>query len=393
VPTPLPDIIEAPGQEVQNAETGRRFLDKIGLTEISEPMNPSHLANVLFHTSQLRGTSATLCSAIRAAAFLLCEIDMSSQADTLVSRITPQLELSIVGAISPQVAKVWETSEKLGNLRNDLETSRTKLDNSINTIASQQNPQATEDNHAHLQQMATELSDLKTMISGLKDFISNQEPAPQRPSYKEVLLNQLSPSPNTCHPSDHARAQVVVKERQVLVDLAKDHPVSKQICTRKELITIFQTTLTSIADDTTPDLSLKSLTVLRNGGTLLELSSKEVAQWLKIGMNCKKLATASGRELTIRSRTYNIVIPFVPTSTAIEEPDTLRAIEDDNDLPFGCIMAACWIKPPRRRENAQRVAHAMFQMSTPETANKLIYDGLYHNMERLRPVKDKKEPM
>jgi len=56
-------------------------------------------------------------------------------------------------------------------------------------------------------------------------------------------------------------------------------------------------------------------------------------------------------------------------------------------------MAARWIKPPRRRENAQRVAHAMFQMSTPETANKLIYDGLYHNMERLRPVKDKKEPM
>jgi len=309
-------------------------------------MNPLHLANILFHMSQLRGTSATLCSAIRAAAFLLREIDMSTQADTLISRITPQLELSIVGAISPQVAKVWETSERLGNLKNDLETSRMKLDNFINTIASQQNPQVTEDNHAHLQQMATKLSDLKAMISGLKDFILNQEPTPQCPSYKEALLNQLSPSPNTCHPSNHARAQVAVKERQVLVDLAKDHLVSKQICTQKELITIFQTRLTSIADDTTPDLSLKSLTVLHNGGTLLELSSKEAAQWLKIGMNCKKLATASGGDLTIRSRTYNIIILFVPTSTAIEEKDTLRAIEDDNDLPFSCIMAARWIKPP-----------------------------------------------
>jgi len=392
-PTPLPDIIGAPGQEVRNAETGRRFLDRIGLTEHSEPMTPPHLANVLFHASQIRGITPTQCSTLRAAAFLLREIDISSQADTLISRLTPQIELSIVGAISPQIARVWETSEKLGNLKDELETSRLKLDNSIETIASQQNPQATEDSHDRLQQMASELSDIKTTITGLKDAIMNQDPAPQRPSYKEALLNHTGPMGNACHPSDHARAQVAVKERQVLIDLAKDHPVSKQICTRKELITIFQTLFTSIEDNTAPDLSLKTLTVLRNGGILLELPSKEAALWLKTGTNCAKLATASGGDLTIRSRTYNIVVPFVPTSTDIEEPDTLRAIEDDNDLPLSCITAARWIKPPHRRENAQRVAHAMFHMSTPETANKLILDGLYHNMERLRPVKDKKEPM
>jgi len=102
---------------------------------------------------------------------------------------------------------------------------------------------------------------------------------------------------NACHPSDHARAQVAVKERQVLIDLAKDHLVSKQICTRKELITIFQTSFTSIEDNTAPDLSLMSLTILRNGGILLELPSKEVAQWLKTGTNCTKLATASGGDL------------------------------------------------------------------------------------------------
>ena len=185
-PTPLPDIIEALGQEVWNTETGRKFLDRIGLMEHSEPMTPPHLANVLFHASQIRGTTPTQCSTLRAATFFLCEIDISSQADTLISRLTPQIKLSI--------------------------------------IASQQNPQATEDSHDHLQQMASELSDIKATITSLKDAITNQDPTPQRPSYKEALLNQSGPMGNTCHPSDHARAQVVVKERQVLVDLAKDHP-------------------------------------------------------------------------------------------------------------------------------------------------------------------------
>jgi len=192
-PTPLPDIIGALGQEVWNAETGRRFLDRIGLTEHSEPMTPPHLANVLFHASQIRGITPTQCSTLRAAAFLLHEIDISSQADTLISRLTPQIELSIVGAISPQIARVWETSEKLGNLKDKLETSRLKLDNSIETIASQQNPQVTEDSYDRLQQMASELSDIKTTITGLKDAIMNQDPTPQHPSIRRLSSIILAP--------------------------------------------------------------------------------------------------------------------------------------------------------------------------------------------------------
>ncbi|KIM58240.1 hypothetical protein SCLCIDRAFT_39312, partial [Scleroderma citrinum Foug A] len=45
------------------------------------------------------------------------------------------------------------------------------------------------------------------------------------------------------------------------------------------------------------------------------------------------------------------------------------------------------------RENEQRVAHAMFHMLSLEAANFLIREGLYHDMEHLCPVKDKKEPM
>ncbi|KIK16496.1 hypothetical protein PISMIDRAFT_45658, partial [Pisolithus microcarpus 441] len=41
----------------------------------------------------------------------------------------------------------------------------------------------------------------------------------------------------------------------------------------------------------------------------------------------------------------------------------------------------------------QRVAHALLSLTTPEAANKLLKDGCYIQLDRLRPHKDKKEPM
>ena len=137
---------------------------------------------------------------------------------------------------------------------------------------------------------------------------------------------------------------------------------------------------------------MKSLTALCNGGILLEMLSKEAAQWLSVSSNLENLSTATGGELLIKARTFNIVVPFLPTSMVIKEVDILCAIEEDNKLPHRSITMACWIKPPCRRENEQCIAHAMFHMSSPEAANRLILDGLYHDMEHLHPVKDKKEP-
>ena len=94
-----------------------------------------------------------------------------------------------------------------------------------------------------------------------------------------------------------------------------------------------------------------------------------------------------------KDRSYNIVVPFVPTATFIEEPETLKSIENENGLPPGSIAVARWIKPAHCRDTGQRVAHALFRLTTPEAANTLIKNGMYINLERLRPTKDKKEPL
>ena len=143
------------------------------------------------------------------------------------------------------------------------------------------------------------------------------------PTYREALLNHPGPPDDIYPPKDHMRAQMAVKERQVLINLTRDHPVSKQICSHKELIAIFQAALTSTKDENTPDLGLKSLTVLHNGGILLEMLTKEAAQWLTDSSHLKSLATATGGKLTVKIRIFNIVVPFLPTSTNLKEADTL----------------------------------------------------------------------
>ena len=391
-PSTIQDIVNAPDQKIWSAEASRKFLNELALTELAEPMTPSHLTHVLFYVSQLKGIMHTACSAIRAAAFILRDLDFSAQADEIISRITPRLELSMVAAITLHAGSLLTALEKLDTLNTSLTETCAKLV-STNTVALQSNNTAIEEHMIRLQQLASKVSDVKAISTSMKELITSHNTTPQCPSYKEALISQSNSPIDTCPPQDRARAQATIKERQVLINLSRDHPVSKQICSCKELIALFQMALTSISDNNTPDLGLKSLTVLRNGGILLELLSKEAAQWVSDKSHLKSLAIASGGDLSIKTQTFNVVVPFFPISTIIEELDVQHAIEDDNKLPEGSIIVARWIKPLCRRENEQRVAHMMFHMLSLEAANFLIQEGLYHNMEHLCLVKDKKEPM
>ena len=195
---------------------------------------------------------------------------------------------------------------------------------------------------------------------------------------------QQKPRETESQASDDARANTARKERQLLLDIALDHPaVSNNIFTRLELITLFQKAITTTCTEEAnpPDLQLKSLRVLRNGGILLELPSKQAVNWLKENDRLQKLANATGGKLMFKDRSYNVVVPFVPTATLIEESETLKSIENENGLPPGSIAVARWIKPAHRRDTGQRVAHALFRLTTPEAANMLIKNGMYINLE------------
>ena len=397
VQTPLPDIVGAQDQEVRDAETGRKFLDKAGYTENEGPMTLHHLSSTLFYVSQVPSINPFARSAIRAAAFLTREASLTGQAEELIARIIPPIERSVISAIAPQMAKILSASDNMEQLNAKFQDSLTRFEQSTSVPSTQQ--QGDEEAATH-PSLTGELEAIKAGIAELKDHISinaNASPPPPLPSslYRNALLSQspATPTTNATRMNDQARANAARKERQLLVDIDLNHPVSNSIRSREELISLFQKAIAEIKEADAPDITIKSLSILRNGGILMEFPSKQAVQWLKQDDRLQRLATASGGNLAFKNRLYNIVVPFVPTTTTLETPETLRAIEEENELPSGVISMARWIKPPQRREAEQRVAHALFRMTTPEAANQLISEGMYVNLERLRPVKDKKEPL
>lgn len=193
--------------------------------------------------------------------------------------------------------------------------------------------------------------------------------------------------------SDQARGCSAIKQRQLLLDPDSDHPLIKSDTTTDCLAATFQQALNSLDTIAAPSLQFRSLFRLCNQGIVLELSSAEVAHWVKSPANRAKFTEKLGGKICLKDRQYNVVVPFLPVSTDISAPDTIQHIEEGNELPSGSISQIQWIKDPAKRNNCQRVAHALFSLTTPEAANRIIDQGLCVNLERLRSHKDKKEPI
>ncbi|KAF9232847.1 hypothetical protein BU15DRAFT_31590, partial [Melanogaster broomeanus] len=114
---------------------------------------------------------------------------------------------------------------------------------------------------------------------------------------------------------------------------------------------------------------IKAITKLKNGGLIIEFDSPLSAQWLRQDDIRDAFLMSLGTSAEIKDRLYPILVPFLPTSSQIYDDDWLRAIETENSLPANTIRTTRWIKPIERRAPNQRVAHAIFQLNSPQTAN------------------------
>ena len=105
------------------------------------------------------------------------------------------------------------------------------------------------------------------------------------------------------------------------------------------------------------------------------------------------LTESLGGSVHVKDRTYNLLIPFVPIATKIDDSLTLCSIEQDNKIPRNSITMMKWIKDPSRREGNQRVAHALMSLNSPKAVNRLIIEGMYYNAGKLQAHKDKRDPL
>ena len=224
-------------QDIQDAKAGSAFLADSGFIEADEPMTLDRLANTLLTASCYQGLANIPCLVFTSAAFIIHDMALTAQAEDLVSKVTLSLSNSVIAAIAPHVAQLFDTSGKLSSLNTSLSATQVKLEETTKVIVSQHRNNSS----APSPPLGEDLATIKSAIVDLKDLVSTSDPPPQsvHSPYRDTLSTQQKPREAGTQASDDARANTARKERQLLIDIALDHPaVSNNIFTHLELITV-----------------------------------------------------------------------------------------------------------------------------------------------------------
>ena len=397
---PLSEIIEGASEKVFDATSARKILDDTQYCVPREVMTPEHLSHALFYVSQ-KAASPTVCSLIRAAAFLATTLTVSPITTSIQQFLSSGLASSAGNTTPNQNEELKEVTAKLDSTIDQWTSQQESMKKTLDKVPQIDDPTDLILMDAHIQMISEGMAIIQVTMEELKMQATTRPTPPisHPQSYRDAVADtstQQPKAPNTRIPSqglDQARGQSAIKQRQLLLDPDSDHPLIKNDTTMERLATIFQQALDALKTNTAPDLQLRSLFRLRNQGIVLELTSAEAAHWVKNPTHRAKFTERLGGKICLKDRQYNVVVPFLPVSTDINAPDTIQHIKEGNKLPRGSISQIRWIKDPAKRTSRQRVAHALFSLTTPEAANRIIDQGICVYMERLRSHKDKKEPI
>ena len=184
------------------------------------------------------------------------------------------------------------------------------------------------------------------------------------------------------------------KAKQVLVDIYDVEGSNTLAKSLTELVDKANTVISALADAGKPkDTKVVTALKTRNQSLLLTLNSKEAAEWIRDPTIEPLFANAFSEGSHIRERTYNVVVPRVPVTFDPKEDAHLREVEEINGLEKLTLSKVKWIKPIERRRLDQTHAYAIFSFRTPSSANTIIRDGLNICSTKVRPKKQKKEPI
>ena len=184
------------------------------------------------------------------------------------------------------------------------------------------------------------------------------------------------------------------KARQILVDIHDEHDSESLGKSITEVIARANEALKKITDTEKPaKVHVETALRTRKGALVLTLCSKEAAIWVRQPTNEIAFTEAFSKGSHIRECLFNLIAPRVPI---VFEPDNtvhIREIEEVNGLREHTIHKVRWIKPIGRRRAGQTHAFAILSISSADCTNLLIRDGLIICNTRIRPTKQKFEPI
>ncbi len=179
------------------------------------------------------------------------------------------------------------------------------------------------------------------------------------------------------------------KSRQILIDTANKQLINQSIEALKDKLA---NTIHKAPAPLPKNVDIQEVRKLRNGGIMLQFKTKEAAQWLKNSKIELIVLAEFNSTALIRDRTFQIMVPQVPTIFNLDDKNILREIEENNYISKDMIKKARWIKPIYRHALGQQFAHMILTLSSPEDANSLIRDGMYIMGAKTFPSKVKIKP-
>ena len=354
---------------VKNVNEAKQFLVTAGWTVQGEVVSLETVARVLLAQAILPKVPLELANVMTAAAYLITSSLQDGVAQGVAQTITGLLKHSVA-------------SMTVG-IREDLELHAAKLAE----VA---------------QSQATIAEDMKRTQEDMAE--SAKEAATQVKSYSQAAASippptrQFSPpTPAVTHSQLQIQNREQIKRRQVLIDFEKTDDLQletmNEVTLNRKATDAIRTCLAVATDPKPAEAKLKTGTLLRNGGLLLELNSDEAAQWLKSEDVLERFLENLGSGASIKNRTYQVIVHFVPISFDPANEEHVRGYEEHNNIQSGSIAKAEWIKPVKDRKAGQKVATLRVFHKDAESANAILKQGAYVFNKRVEPKRPHKEPI
>jgi len=212
-------------------------------------------------------------------------------------------------------------------------------------------------------------------------------------SYRDAILSRPSQT-NKLKANPKVLSDMDCRAKQILIDIFDNKTDSILNKSLTSIVEKANEILESIEDADKPkDIKVLAALKARKHAILLTLNSKEAAKWLRIVPNEVAFTGKFSAESHIRERLHNLIVPRVPTTFKPGNDEHLRELEETNGLYKGTVRKAKWIKPIGRRRADQTHAYAIISLTSVDFANIIIRDRLFICGTKVRPKKQKQEPI
>lgn len=335
-------------QDIRNALDSRRFLEKHSLLcPPGEPVTNEAISICLHQISAMSGIPKQTVNAIRSAAFLLEEIGENTLNETVKNAFDSQI------------------TEFTSDMKLLVEDVNKKIDD-------------------HLRDAIDKISQVTAEVRPPTTSGINQQHGTQNngQSYASILIN---PPP---HVNPKLAAREGIKARQFIIEGARDSTAERK--DTQQLKADMNKTLRELEAD---EGKIRSVIEQRDGSTLFEVDSDNLAKWFADVLNKIDFCTKLGDGVSFRARTYNVIAFNVPLTIDPDDPQHHVEILEANELEENAITTLRWAKPIARRSPYQRSAHLILSYSKPDTANRAISNGIVICNKRCHVERIKKEPI